>query len=65
LSNMGVVYQDVQYHVRTGTYKDDYTDGSGGWHVQRGAPPKPMGAVWLRFYHERKHIRMQLIQDVR
>lgn len=65
LSDMGVIWQDVQYHVRTGTYKDDYTDGSGGWHVQRGAPPKPMGAVWLRFYLDRHHIRLQLIQDVR
>lgn len=65
LSDQGVVFQDTQYHVRTATYKNDYGDGSGGWHVERGAPPKPMGAVWLRFYHDKKHVRLQLIQDVR
>jgi hypothetical protein len=65
LSNAGVISQDVQYHVRTGTYKDDYGDGSGGWHVERGAPPKPMGAVWMRLYYDRGHVRVQLMQDVR
>lgn len=65
LSDRGVVSQDLQYHVRTGTYKDDYKDGSGGWHVERGAPPKPMGAVWLRFYYDRRHVRTELIQDIR
>ena len=65
LSDKGSVYQDVQYHVRTGTYKDDYLDGSSGWHVQKGSPPKPMGAVWLRFFHDRKHVRLELLQDVR
>lgn len=64
ISEMGVVYQDLQYHVRTPTYKNDYGNGSGGWHVERGAPPKPMGCVWLRFFYERKHVNIQLIQDL-
>lgn len=65
ISERGVISQDTQYHVRTATYKDDYLDGSGNWHVERGAPPKPMGAVWMRLFHDRKHVRMELIQDVR
>jgi hypothetical protein len=27
----------------TGTYKEEYGDGSNGWHVERGAPPKTVG----------------------
>jgi len=27
----------------TGTYKEEYGDGSKGWHVERGAPVKPIG----------------------
>ena len=27
----------------TGAYKEEYEDGSKGWHIERGAPPKPMG----------------------
>ncbi len=65
ISNGGIIGTDLQYHVRTTTYKNDYMDGSGNWHVEGGKPPKPRGCVWLRFYLDRKHIRMQLIQDVR
>ena len=32
------------------TYKEEYIDGYGGWHVERGAAPKPIGAVWLRLF---------------
>lgn len=64
ISERGVISQDVQYHVRTPTYKNDYGDGSGNWHVERGAPPKPMGCVWLRFWYQNRGIRSQLIQDV-
>jgi hypothetical protein len=37
-----------QVHFRTPGYKEEYRDGYGGWHVERGGPPKPIGAAWLR-----------------
>ena len=64
ISSHGIISQDLQYHVRTPTYKCDYGQGESGWHVERGAPPKPMGCVWLRIYYERKKINIQLIQDI-
>jgi len=36
--------------VKCPTYKEEYGDGSGGWHVETGKPPKPIGAWWLRFH---------------
>lgn len=33
--------------VRTPAYKEEYDGGYGGWHVERGAPPKPLGGRWL------------------
>lgn len=39
------------HHLCTATYKDEYTM-SGGWHIERGAPPKPLGAWWLRFHYD-------------
>jgi hypothetical protein len=36
-----------QVHLSTAGYKDEYADGYGGWHMERGGPPKPIGAVWL------------------
>jgi hypothetical protein len=41
--------------VRTATYKEEYNDGKYGWHVERGAPPKPLGGRWL----ELKPVRLQ------
>ena len=33
----------------TGTYKEEYQDGSMGWHVERGAPPKTLGGRIVEF----------------
>lgn len=52
MSNGGIPYHDYQIHVQTPTYKEEYGDGKEGWHVERGAPPKPVGCQWFRFYYE-------------
>jgi UDP-2,3-diacylglucosamine pyrophosphatase LpxH len=39
-------YELIQKQIHlaiTGTYKEEYMDGFGGWHVERGAPIKPLG----------------------
>jgi hypothetical protein len=43
--------------VQGTTYKDEYKGGKGGFHVRTGKPPKPLGAWWLHFRHERGDIR--------
>lgn len=48
-NSAGTISHDVQWHIRTPTYKDEYGDGSGGWHVETGKPPKNLGCVWLKF----------------
>jgi hypothetical protein len=37
---------DEQWHVKLGTFKDEYSNGN-GWAVERGMPPKARGGVWL------------------
>lgn len=57
---------DTQHHVRTGTYKDEYGDGFAGFHVERGAPPKPTGAIVMRlFLEDLGHDRQRLACDFR
>lgn len=51
LSHNGTVYLDEQTHVTIATYKQEH-NLSGGWHIERGAPPKPLGGAWLRFYYD-------------
>lgn len=43
--------------ILTGTYKEEYTDGFGGWHVERGAPIKPLGGRILTIQINRKFIK--------
>ena len=51
----GYQMKQRQIHLMlTGTYKEEYEDGHHGWHVERGAPPKPIGGRILRL----KNIRI-------
>ena len=68
LSTQNKTYIDEQTHVLIPTYKEEFGDGSVGWHSERGAPPKPIGAYWLRIYVPRvfkgdnKHLLYQIIR---
>ena len=48
------VVSDIQYHVRTGTYKDEFGDGHSGWHIEQGRGPEVQGAIWMRLYLSKK-----------
>jgi UDP-2,3-diacylglucosamine pyrophosphatase LpxH len=41
------------HQVRTGAYKEEYGDGYGGYHIEKGRPPKPMGGYWMEIGFER------------
>jgi hypothetical protein len=64
ISSKGKLFFDIQHHVRIPGYKQDYADGSGGWSVERGGVPKPIGAVWMRLYLENDLIKVQLMADL-
>ena len=65
LRDSGKIGRDIQWFVRTPGYKDSYRDGASGWENEKWMPPKPMGAIWLRFYYERNDlIRAECIQAV-
>jgi hypothetical protein len=52
LGNNGKWHIEDQYHLCTGTYKQEF-DLHGGFHVERGRPPKPLGGWWMRFYFDK------------
>lgn len=45
---------DPVHHIRVGAMKDEYRDRGGGWHVERGGPPKPLGWYWIRLSIDRR-----------
>jgi len=51
ITSHGTIQRKNVMHIQTGTYKEEFT-GS-GWHVERGAPPKPLGSWWMRIYKDR------------
>ncbi len=73
INDHGNIYQDIQHHIRTASYKDEYRDGGDGWHVETWKPPKPIGAAWIRFFYtnafvgdrSRGSIGIQVMQELR
>jgi len=67
LSKAGRVKRDLIHFIRTPGYKDDYGDGSGGFHIEKWGPPKPLGAVWLRFWYDGtpSRVEVEVTQDIR
>lgn len=49
LNGNGVPERRDMLIVQGATYKDEYKDGRGGWAIEKGHPPKPVGAWWLDF----------------
>lgn len=41
------IEQRAQHDIRTSTYKDEFTDGAFGWHIERGAYGKPIGGYLM------------------
>ena len=57
-----IINQRLVHQVRTSTYKEEYQCGQGGFHVERGRGPKPMGGYWMdlemkRVYKGKSDIR--------
>jgi len=52
LGSTGKVYRDLVHFIRVPGYKDEYNDGSGGFHIEKWGPPKPIGAAWLRLWFD-------------
>jgi len=49
LSDSGRTYNDIQYHIKTSSYKEEFLPLD-GWHVEMGKPPKPVGSmIWMEF----------------
>lgn len=54
LNKENQVNHGEQLHISTPGYKEEYADGWGGFHIERGGPPKPVGAAWVDFVYRGK-----------
>jgi hypothetical protein len=54
IDERGEVKHRSIWYVKSGTLKEEYSSGKGGWHVGTGKPPKPLGAWWLKITFDEK-----------
>lgn len=64
LSDGHTIYQDSVHVVRTPGYKAEYGSGEGGYAVERGHPPKPLGFAWLRLYWDERRVKANVQLEV-
>lgn len=55
LTEAGTIRNVRRWSIRTPSYKDEYEDGHGGFQVERGQGPRPLGGAWLSVYLMRKN----------
>jgi hypothetical protein len=70
ISQRGTLFHEIAWHVSVPTYKDEYLDGKGGFHIEKGRPPKPVGCSWLEFTYNpsdkmsNNRIVLNAVQDI-
>jgi hypothetical protein len=57
------IKQKPLHLMLTGAYKEEYQDGFGGWHVERGAPVKPIGGRILEIRATRSNGMIKKLID--
>lgn len=62
LTQNGEERQREQLHFVTATYKQEFTGSGGGYHHEKGRPPKPLGAQWLRFYFADDQVKYETMR---
>jgi hypothetical protein len=51
MTDSGRIVHKPQVHCQTATYKQEYVL-EGGYHTEKGRPPKPLGGWWLVFHYD-------------
>ena len=49
VSQKNSIIMSEQEHLRGATYKEEYEDGYGGFHIEGGRAPKPLGGWWVNY----------------
>jgi predicted phosphodiesterase len=54
----GTVEVKKQYHIKTGTYKEEFESGQ-GWAVEKIGMPKHLGSCWMKVYLSKNGIELE------
>lgn len=56
--NKGIVEVKKQWHVKTGTYKEEFDSGQ-GWAVEKIGMPKHLGSCWMKVFMSREGLQYE------
>lgn len=65
LDYLGNVKHNELIMLRTSSYKEEYEDGYGGFHIERGRPVKPLGGRWLKISFNKSNKGFKIKQYTR
>ena len=65
LTHGGKITRDLVHFVQTPGYKEEYGDGSSGFHNEGQRDPRPIGCFWLRFFFSVGRVEMEITQALR
>lgn len=63
LDHVGQPKLEEMVFLKIPGYKDEFSAG-GGWAVERGMPPKPKGAFWVRFSYSKTRVKGIQVEGV-
>lgn len=63
LTPAGSVRHDQTHFIRTPGYKAEYGNGAGGFLVEKGVGPKPLGCAWVEFYYDAGQVKSRVELD--
>lgn len=48
--------------IRCGTYKNEFKDGAGGWSIEKGIGPRPLGGYWIEFTADKEGMKRKIYE---
>lgn len=59
LSVRGVEKERSVYYVRSGTYKNEFTNQHSNWHISKGRAARPLGGWWMNLGMDQTHLTVE------
>jgi UDP-2,3-diacylglucosamine pyrophosphatase LpxH len=62
LNKSGNVRTKSIHFIRCGTYKNEFKDGAGGWSIEKGIGPRPLGGYWIEFTADKDGMKRKIYE---
>lgn len=64
LSDGNVPRSEKGFYIRCGSYKDEFNMSRGGFHIEKGRGPRPLGGWWVKFTRDRNDVETEVLEAI-